>query len=371
MSNVNYSIPLINMYGQMNVEGIFKEKFGSYPSHVCAMRKVSQLFKDILAGKLGEYTILWKKDSWDIKPLPKLIVRDETGYSEAEDDYEDDNGRSIGLCLKDRPVMINISQSITSGVSINVHYSYGENIEDIKKFVHSYSDFTLSKKSPVSLLIRSNDGYRTAEFDLKPSPLDIALNYGKSFVEPYEELIKELSMADGKGIALLHGLPGTGKTSLIRNIITKVGKEVIMIPSNMGEFIGTPDFLTLLINHPGCILVIEDAEKILTSRESSQNFGVANVLNLADGIVGDCIGIQIIATFNTKRDEIDEALLRKGRLIIEHEFLALSIEDSNALLDHLGKGVKATKPMTLAEIYNVDKKEFKSEDKTVSIGFKR
>jgi hypothetical protein len=52
--------------------------------------------------------------------------------------------------------------------------------------------------------------------------------------------------------------------------------------------------------------------------------------------------------------KIDSALLRKGRLIAEHKFDALSVEDTNRLLEHLGKEPNATKPMTLTEIYNLE-----------------
>jgi hypothetical protein len=72
------------------------------------------------------------------------------------------------------------------------------------------------------------------------------------------------------------------------------------------------------------------------------------------------------------KKKIDEALLRKGRLIAEHKFDALSIEDSQALIEHLGFDYKTDKPMTLTEIYNLSEVEYKSEDKgRTTIGFNR
>jgi hypothetical protein len=69
--------------------------------------------------------------------------------------------------------------------------------------------------------------------------------------------------------------------------------------------------------------------------------------------------------------KIDTALLRKGRLIAEHKFDALPVDDSNNLLNSLGKEANATKPMTLTEIYNIEEEEFKSVDKYSPIGFNR
>jgi hypothetical protein len=64
--------------------------------------------------------------------------------------------------------------------------------------------------------------------------------------------------------------------------------------------------------------------------------------------------------------------LRKGRLIAEHKFDALPMEDSQALIDHLGFDHKADKEMTLTEIYNLSEVEYKSEEKgKPTIGFNR
>ena len=71
------------------------------------------------------------------------------------------------------------------------------------------------------------------------------------------------------------------------------------------------------------------------------------------------------------KERIDKALLRKGRLIAEHRFGPLSIDDTNKLLKEVGKEFESDKEMTLAEIYNVDKKQDKSEEERQQIGFRR
>lgn len=170
---------------------------------------------------------------------------------------------------------------------------------------------------------------------------------------------------------LFHGIPGTGKTSLVKNLVHQTSRKMIMLSATMGGALGSPDFIGFMINNKGCVLVIEEAEKLLVSREGrDSSLSIANILNLSDGIMGDCLGIQIIATFNTKKENIDEALLRKGRLIVDHEFTPLSIENSNKLLQSLGKSYIATQPMTLADIYNIEEKVYKSQGKKQTVGFK-
>jgi ATP-dependent 26S proteasome regulatory subunit len=108
------------------------------------------------------------------------------------------------------------------------------------------------------------------------------------------------------------------------------------------------------MGHRNCILLLEDAEKILRSRESAENDAISNILNISDGILGDCLNIMVIATFNTNRENIDSALVRKGRLLVEHHFKPLSAEESNILLEKIGSKIRTEEPMTLADIYNED-----------------
>jgi SpoVK/Ycf46/Vps4 family AAA+-type ATPase len=125
------------------------------------------------------------------------------------------------------------------------------------------------------------------------------------------------------------------------------------------------------MEYKNSILIIEDAEKVLGTRENSNNMSqsTSNLLNLTDGILGDCLNIQIVATFNTKRDNIDDAFMRKGRLIAEHKFTKLSIEESNKLLESLSKDVITEEEMALSDIYNIDVDIYKTIKQKGKIGF--
>jgi hypothetical protein len=58
-------------------------------------------------------------------------------------------------------------------------------------------------------------------------------------------------------------------------------------------------------------------------------------------------------------------------LIAEHKFDALSIEDTNRLIAHLGKEGTSDKPLTLSDIYTFGQKEIKTEEKKSGMGFGR
>ncbi len=129
----------------------------------------------------------------------------------------------------------------------------------------------------------------------------------------------------------------------------------------MAKDISKPEFLTFLLTHPNSILIIEDAENIIRDRneitlDASQ--AVANLLNLSDGLLGDAMHMQIIATFNCDLGIIDKALLRKGRLIANYEFGKLDVKNAKILSEKLGFGMEHISiPMTLAEIYNQEKQD--------------
>jgi hypothetical protein len=224
----------------------------------------------------------------------------------------------------------------------------------------------------IALVIQTPRGYDTTTFELPDQKLDIELGYGKAFKPIHEKIINTLNKKNGKGLVLLHGTPGTGKTHYLKYIASKIkDKRVLFIPPYLADFITSPEMTPFLIQNSNSILFIEDAERVITDRNNGGANGVSNILNITDGILSDILKIQIVATFNMDKAKIDSALLRKGRLIAEHKFDALPIDDANNLLKHLGKDYVATKPMTLTEIYNIGEEEYKSEDKYSPIGFNR
>lgn len=226
------------------------------------------------------------------------------------------------------------------------------------------------KINNVHLVMSTQRGYTTAPFELPQTTLDIQLNYGKDFVPIHTKIITQLNKTKGKGLVLLHGVPGTGKTHYLKYLASKIeGKRVLFIPPYLADFITSPEMTPFLIQNSDSVLFIEDAERVITDRNTNGSTGVSNILNLTDGILSDILNIQIVATFNMDKRKIDTALLRKGRLIAEHKFDALPADDAQNLINHLGISHTTTTPMTLTEIYNINEAEYKSEEPT-RIGFK-
>ena len=222
----------------------------------------------------------------------------------------------------------------------------------------------------LNIIMQTSYGLELKAIPITETDLDISLYYNDDF-KPVDILIRErLSQSLDKGIVLLHGLPGTGKTTYLRYLIGQLNKKVLFMSPAVAANLTNPEFIELLLDNPNSILVIEDAENIIMDRKFSQNSSVANLLNIGDGLLSDCLSVQIICTFNNALASVDTALMRKGRLIARYEFSKLGINKAQALSNHLGFNRLVNEPMTLAEIANPGQND-ESIQTAGTIGFKQ
>ena len=227
-----------------------------------------------------------------------------------------------------------------------------------------------AKPLEINLITKTNRGLELKGMEIKRTKLDLELYYEDDFKAVDNIISKRLNKPKDKGIVLLHGLPGTGKTTYLRYLIGKIKKKILFLSPSAASNIMDPDFIELLIENPDCVLVIEDAENILMDRKVSNNASVSNLLNISDGLLADFLNVQIICTFNNSLTLIDSALLRKGRLIAKYEFGKLGINKSQKLSNHFGNDVMINQPMTIAEIANQHEKNEVMERVEV-LGFRR
>jgi len=226
-------------------------------------------------------------------------------------------------------------------------------------------------QNKIYVVYQTQSGFEKTGFNVKKVKVNLDDNYNEGFEDISKKLIEGLNSKDKTNLVLLSGDPGTGKTTFIRYLTSKIKKNIIFVSPGMVHSITDPTFIPFLIKNNNAVLIIEDAESAVESRDGGgRGDAVSNILNLTDGLLSDCLNISIIATFNTDTKNIDKALLRKGRLLMNYKFDKLSIDKSKNLLKKLGKNDKNVQsPMSLADIYFYDTDNNVTITKTKRVGF--
>lgn len=230
---------------------------------------------------------------------------------------------------------------------------------DTPELVSSVEVLMFTNKTPLveppkaHLVVSANGMLNTRSFEIK-RPDGI---FDDLYDEPVLELMSDIigKIRDGKtGVALLHGDPGTGKTSFIRELIHRVPtKTFLVVPPELFEGITGPQFMQFMLQHQETVLIIEDAEKLLLKRGGESNIAISTLLNMSDGLLADALAMPILCTFNSPIGNVDDAVLRPGRLIGRHEFKGLSPTKSMQFLAKRGFTQIVKAPVSVATLFEV------------------
>jgi hypothetical protein len=240
-------------------------------------------------------------------------------------------------------------------------------IEALKE-IATQNPVQIDKSAKLGMISHDGQDYYVKTFSLEgktPEFLFPDLHYGEGFEDFHTKLLGRLEK-ESKGLVLLHGEPGTGKTQYIRVLLNKLailGKSVLYVPPSFSSQLtepGTIEFISdwIIDEEKDCILLIEDAEPLLEIRQGAdgRTTGISNLLNMTDGLLNDILGLLVIATFNTEVSKIDPALLRPQRLLARKEFGNIDEKRARELSKELGiECPQLNYPVSLAEFYSVKK----------------
>ena len=213
-----------------------------------------------------------------------------------------------------------------------------------------------------------------------PTWQDITQNYAPEAHDKIQNLMEltPSSLGDSGKIIILHGPPGTGKTSLIRALIREwktwcdveyiIDPEVILNSSSYltQVVLGDSDedfdeplvssFVSEILDNLSesdenqsnkfRLLIFEDTEELIaTDDKGSVSPSVSRLLNIGDGLLGQGLKVLILITTNVELQKLHQALIRPGRTLANIHVPKLSAEQATQWLgSNIGEA-------TLAELY--------------------
>ncbi len=285
-----------------------------------------------------------------IKEGFKCLLR--LGLAHCDSNFFSSEGGAIPYVILEKDNMIvGIGREVTF-----IHESTKENIKLIEKF-HKSITTREKKPSQISLLLSEYGDLCLKDFETKPLEIDFDL-YNDGFEEDYNYCLDFLKSGE-PGILLFLGYPGSGKSSLVKTFLKDCDKrKFVYIPFEMVGELGNPTFLAFALdNLKETVLVIEDGDSLLTTYNGQRSPATAQILNLGDGILADVLKMQIIITGNIQEnsENIDEAVVRPGRLKKKIKFDKLRKEKAQKYLDSHGIDAKIESDVSLAELFNLGK----------------
>jgi len=159
------------------------------------------------------------------------------------------------------------------------------------------------------------------------SELNIA---GEESLRPYyHAFLKSQSQ-----ILVLFGEPGTGKTSFIRDMICEMGLNAL-ISYDLKVLTSDHTFIEYLTSDIFDLIVVEDADDLLTSSRSENNKVISKILNVSDGIIKLPKKKMIFTTNLRDVSEIDNAVYRLGRCFDVVNFRKLDHVEAQSVADAL------------------------------------
>ena len=330
---------------------------------------------------LNDFLYLW--DIFKTRPN-KVLIHGTFDFKETEsffDQYEKVNKFTEIICLEiddiiNDKVLLKSTESIyisyiavdkltESAVisDITIYYSSSEDADEVNEIIKSLSEYQVIDDSEdghnLNVVSLSNNSIELEEIKYDDIDIDnIEEYYSKQTFKDLSKWLKK-SKKQQSGLSILYGNIGTGKSSAIKYLATKLDSNLIFVPNNLVDLtINSSDFSKFLRKHENPILILDDCEMIFNEFFTKSNIIVNNLMQLVDGLLSN--KLSIITIFNVEdKSEIDHNLIECNNLIDIVEFTDLSNSEANQLSELLGYKQKHKNDIRLLDLIKNNKSDNK------------
>lgn len=200
-----------------------------------------------------------------------------------------------------------------------------ERTDKIDEFISGLDSFQLSEDEMDSESEQNVFTITLGQTGLELDPIEevnldfdnIECHYNDEVMKQINKLSKKIKKSN-KGLSIIHGERGTGKTSLIHYMNQKIkDKKIIFIPPTFFDStINHPDFKSFLKKNKNSIIFLDDCEIYFSELYSKSNIFTNNLLQLVDGFDSDQLGVNLILILNCEKEsDIDPHLIESNNLL--------------------------------------------------------